>query len=230
MSTFADKVISFNRNLAFTGALPEGISVMNPFKETQVLAISERFYEKFYNDNRERYWIIGINPGRFGGGVTGIPFTDTRRLKEKLGISYEGRQTYEPSSTFIYDMIDAYGGVKKFYSRFYIQSVFPLAITKINDKGTEVNYNYYDSKELLVAVHGFIIESIKKQLSFGIKRDVCFCLGTGKNLNFLQKLNKEHGFFSEIIPLEHPRYIVQYKSKQRQEYIEKYIRYLSRAK
>lgn len=230
MSTFAEKVIAFNHNLAFTGTLPEGISVMNPFKETQALEITERFYKKFYNDNRERHWIIGINPGRFGGGVTGIPFTDTRRLKEKLGISYEGKQTYEPSSTFIYDMIDAYGGVKKFYSRFYIQSVFPLAITKINDKGTEVNYNYYDSKELLTAVHGFITESIKKQLSFRIKRDICFCLGTGKNLSFLRKLNKEYNFFNEIVPLEHPRYIVQYKSKQRQAYIKKYVDCLSRIK
>ena len=69
----------------------------------------------------------------------------------------------------------------------------------------------------------FIVESLNKQLDMGIKRDYCFCLGTGKNFRFLMDLNKKFNFFREIIPLEHPRFIMQYKLKQKHLYIKKYI-------
>jgi len=69
----------------------------------------------------------------------------------------------------------------------------------------------------------FMAESLQKQLSFGGKRDVCFCFGTGKNEKFLQELNERYGFFRNIVALEHPRYIMQYKVKTKQAYIDKYI-------
>jgi hypothetical protein len=188
MKTFADKIISFNKNIVFSGQLPKNVSIMNPFKENkEALQISTKFYKKFYNDTNKRHLILGINPGRFGAGVTGVPFTDTKRLLEECGLKFDGKSTHEPSATFIYEMINAYGGVEKFYSKFYIHSVCPLGFTIINDKGKEINYNYYDSKELTDSVYDFIIENLKKQISFGISTDVCFCFGTGKNVNFLKK-------------------------------------------
>jgi hypothetical protein len=60
-------------------------------------------------------------------------------------------------------------------------------------------------------------------MKFGIKRDIAFCLGTGKNYRFLTELNKRKAYFGGIIPLEHPRFIMQYRSKQKQLYIRKYI-------
>jgi len=49
---------------------------MNPFRENpEALIVSGKFYKKYYNDNNPRFLILGINPGRFGAGVTGIPFT-----------------------------------------------------------------------------------------------------------------------------------------------------------
>lgn len=224
MKTFADKVIAFNKQLAFTGTLPKGISIMNPFREDkEAVRISSAFYKKFYDDNNDRYLILGINPGRFGAGVTGVPFTDSKRLTNECGIAYTGRETHEPSSVFIYDMIHAYGGVEQFYSKFYINSLSPLGFTATNDKGKEVNYNYYDSKELTNAVYDFIIENIHRQIALGVHTDVCFCFGTGKNEQFLRKLNDEKKFFGRIIALEHPRFIIQYKSKTRHLYIDKYL-------
>jgi hypothetical protein len=35
MKTFADKIISFNKNIAFDKTLPEGIRIMNQFKENK---------------------------------------------------------------------------------------------------------------------------------------------------------------------------------------------------
>jgi len=123
-------------------------------------------------------------------------------------------------------MINAFGGPELFYKSFYISSVSPLGFVKINEKGNALNFNYYDRIDLQNAILPFIIKTINQQLEFGIEIKKCFCLGTGKNFKFLNKLNLEHKFFEEIIPLEHPRYIMQYKSKQKQEYIEKYLRLL----
>lgn len=58
-------------------------------------------------------------------------------------------------------------------------------------------------------------------------RDVCFCLGTGKNFKFILDLNRKYEWFDKIVPLEHPRYIMQYKSKQKHLYIAKYIEELA---
>lgn len=222
--TFAEKIINFNKSLDFTAELPEGIQVMNPFKEgTDSLAISSAFYRKFYNDLKPRHLILGINPGRFGAGVTGIPFTDTKRLKNECGLEYHGNETHEPSSVFVYEVIEAYGGPQHFYADFYINSVCPLGFVIMDEKGRFKNYNYYDSPALTEIVKPFVVESIRAQIDFGVDTDVCFSFGTGKNDKFLQALNKEYGFFKTIIPLEHPRFVMQYKSKSKQLYIDKYL-------
>jgi len=222
--TLAERIIAFNKSLHYKGELPKGISIMNPFKESaKALAASSEFYKKYYSDNNQRKFIIGINPGRFGGGITGVPFTDPKRLLDKCGIKADFEKKHEPSSEFIYKMIDAYGGVESFYSKFYINSVSPLGFTATNDKGKEVNYNYYDCKDLLTDIMPFAVSSLKKQIALGLDTDVCYCLGTGKNMEILTKINSEHHFFGKIISLEHPRFIKQYKTKQEDAYIEKYI-------
>lgn len=45
---------------------------LNPLKSPQTVQCLRSFYEKFYSDTNERILILGINPGRFGGGTTGI--------------------------------------------------------------------------------------------------------------------------------------------------------------
>jgi hypothetical protein len=229
MKTFAEKIISFNQRVNFTGTLPEGIRIMNPFRENRdIPELSALFYHKYYNDQKPRHLILGINPGRFGAGLTGIPFTDPKRLAEKCGIPFNGVQAHEPSSVFIYEMIDAFGGVIPFYEKFYINSICPLGFTRSGKNGKEINYNYYDSKKLTEAVHSFIIDNIRKQIALGINTDICFCFGTGKNEKFLRRVNEEKGFFEEIVALEHPRYIMQYKSKSKQVYLDKYMRAFKR--
>lgn len=224
MSTFADRVIEFNNSLAFTGKLPDGIRIMNPFKNNDsIITISSAFYKKYYNDNNRRHLILGINPGRFGAGITGIPFTDTKHLKNECGINYSGIETHEPSSVFVYEVIEKYGGIKKFYNDFFINSICPLGFTISDSQGKETNYNYYDCKELTDSVYDFMISSIRKIINIGIHTDVCFCFGTGKNYKFFQQLNHEKKYFNKIIAIEHPRYVMQYKTKSKSIYMEKYL-------
>jgi hypothetical protein len=230
MKTFADKIIAYNSSLEFHGKLPEGIRIMNPFKEDEnVITISSTFYKKYYNDNHKRYLILGINPGRFGAGLTGIPFTDPKRLIANCGIEFNGPLAHEPSSVFVYEVIKAFGGEEAFYNRFFINSMSPLGFTSLGKNGKEVNYNYYDSKELTQSVFDFIIENIRKQIEMGIHTDICYCFGTGKNEKFLLEINNQFGFFKKIISLEHPRYVMQYKSKSKEEYIAKYLSALNQA-
>ena len=224
MGTFADRVIEFNKNLSLDIVLPDGIRIMNPFKENaEAFEVSSAFYRRYYSDNRNRHLILGINPGRFGAGVTGVPFTDTKRLTEKCGLQISNLSTHEPSSVFVYEVIDAYGGPEKFYGDFYINSISPLGFVKTNEKGREVNFNYYDSRELQEALFDFMLQSVKTHISMGIYTVVCFCLGSGKNFRFLQQLNKDYKLFKKVIPLDHPRFVIQYRSKQMPEYVIKFI-------
>ncbi len=224
MQTFAEKVISFNKNLRLDIELPKDIRVMNPFTENPgALAVSSAFYRKYYDDHKKRHLILGINPGRFGAGVTGVPFTDTKRLGEKCGLKIKNLSTHEPSSVFVYEVIDAYGGVERFFSDFYINSPSPLGFVKTNSKGKQVNFNYYDSKTLLDKIEKFLVNSICAHIDKGINTNVCFCMGSGKNFTVISRINKKHDLFKTIIPLEHPRYIMQYKSKHKRHYRDKYL-------
>lgn len=231
MSTFADRVIAFNRALEFNGSLPDGIRIMNPFRENpEALRISEQFYRRFYADNRERTLILGINPGRFGAGLTGIPFTDPKRLVERCGIAFTGAPAHEPSSVYVYEVIEAYGGPEHFYQDIYINSACPLGFTKLNEKGREVNYNYYDSRALTEAVYDFMVWNIRAQIALGVRTDCCFCFGSGANYQFLKQLNDKFEFFKTLIPLEHPRFIMQYKAKSKAQYIAGYLEAFKRMK
>ena len=123
----------------------------------------------------------------------------------------------------MYEMIREFGGVKLFYRHFYINSPCPLGFTSISKKGKTINYNYYDSPALTKAATPFMLNSLRQLKSFGINSDTAFVLGAGKNAAFLQKLNAEHKFFKTLVPLEHPRFIMQYKNPLKGQYISKYI-------
>lgn len=216
--TFSEQINLFNRELKLHVTLPEGVDVMNPYRDKEAYALSSAFYNCFYSDTRTRKLIVGINPGRLGGGMTGIPFTDPVKLEKICGIKNDLKKVTEPSAGFIYDMIDAYGGTEKFYNNYFIYAVCPLGFIK-----NGINHNYYDSKELEAAVTPFIVDSFKKILELDVGREVCYCLGNGKNFKYLDNLNKEHKFFERVVPLPHPRWIVQYRRKRYDEFIGQYL-------
>lgn len=220
--TFADKVVQFNKNLKYLGDLPEGYQALNPYLDNpETMEVMQKFYHKYYDDSVQRKFMIGINPSRHGAGVTGVPFTDTKRLESICGIKMKSAHTHEVSSVFMYNMIEEYGGADLFYKDVYINSPFPLAIVR-KTKNRWLNANYYDDKELFEAVKSFMIESLKKHISLNLDTSEVFILGK-KNADFISKLNKEAKLFDTMTVLEHPRYIQQYKSKEKQLYIDKYI-------
>ncbi|MEO8413780.1 MAG: uracil-DNA glycosylase family protein [Ginsengibacter sp.] len=216
--TFSKKILLFLKNLDLDSNLPGEVEVMNPFKHKITFNLCEKFYTKYYSDNRPRHLILGINPGRFGGGLTGIPFTDPIRLQSVCSIENDLQKKQELSSVFIYEMIQSFGGPEMFYRYFYISSISPLGFTRHNK-----NLNYYDDKQLETRIKNFVIDCMEKQLRFGINTKVAFCLGEGKNFAYLSKLNAEMNFFDKIVALPHPRFIMQYKLKKKEEYIQRYL-------
>ena len=181
------------------------------------------FLRKYYSDKEPRNLLLGINPGRFGAGVTGVNFTAARQLTEVCGVDHPFPAGSELSAEFIYAMINAYGGPEKFYKDYFIGSVCPLGFVKGGK-----NINYYDDKELLQVAEPFIIQNINQLLQANFNRDKCFCIGEDKNFHYLSKLNAQQGWFNEIVPLPHPRFIMQYKRKSLQQYIDKYLEVLKK--
>ncbi len=220
--TFAQKILQFHRELTPDWQLPEGVELLYPFDNEATWEVMEAFFPMYFSDKRERTLILGINPGRFGAGLTGTPFTDPVVLEEVCGITNPFPKKRELSAIFVYAFIDAYGGPDSFYRDFYITSVCPLGFVRDGK-----NYNYYDSKPLTRAVEPYIIENIRTNLDFGCNRKVAFCMGQGKNYKYLSKLNAEQGFFQDLIPLPHPRWVMQYRRKQMTAFTDRFVEALN---
>jgi hypothetical protein len=216
VTTFSSQVLSYHFSLKADIKLPHGIEWLLPYGDEETRICMTSFYNQFYNDQKQRTFILGINPGRFGAGITGVPFTDPIRLKQ-LGIENSFSQKPELSSVFVYEMIAACGGPEKFYNQFYITSLSPLGFVKDGK-----NYNYYDDPQLSKVIRPFIIRNIETQLKFGADTSKVFCLGQGKNFEYLSKLNEEFQWWERVVPLPHPRWVMQYRLKRKEEFMELY--------
>lgn len=230
--SFGERVLAFYSDLSKTVIeLPENFKIINPYNGTQsvkVAQITAAFFQKYFNDTRQRRLILGSSPARKGTAITGVPFEDAFHLQQISGIAMDDFYISQSSSNFLYEVIREYGGSQQFYRDFYMSFVCPLGLAKKNKNGHEVNCNYYEDKALEQSLRPFIVSSLKKQISFGIDTSVCYCIGSGDNFKALQKINHKYHFFKEIIPLEHPRFITQYHPQKKELYLEKYLTALTR--
>jgi hypothetical protein len=209
--------------------LPAGIEAQNPFREPAVLALAQRFADKFYAGTqpyrvRPRVALLGINPGRLGMGRTGVAFTDPVALREHCGIANDlppGRP--ELSTQFVYRVVAALGGPAEFYQHFFLSSIYPLVLLN-----NGLNYNYYDSPALIKTLWPDLQKSLRQQVAdFGLRRDVAVSLGK-RNGEFLKKLNDELGLFDKVVVLDHPRYLMQYRRRDLEANVAKYVEVLGR--
>lgn len=222
--TFSQKYFNFIDQIDFPESLPHEVEILNPFRDKTTCQLSRSFYHKFYHDTRPRLFLIGINPGRFGAGITGVPFTDPVRLEEKCGISNGLPKRQELSSVFVYEMIEAFGGVDFFYSNVFFTSVSPLGFVKDG-----INLNYYDIPEVRDFLEPYMVSSLRQQIEMGALRRIAFSMGKGQNIKYLKYLNQRYRLFDAIEPLPHPRWVMQYRLKRKQEFITEYIDKISSA-
>jgi hypothetical protein len=216
-ASFGARVIDFYRTLKAPRLTGLDVQALFPYRDPLVRHNISAFYTKFFSDNARRVYLIGINPGRFGGGTTGIPFTDPVSLEQQCGIVNPLAKRRELSAIFIEALIDRFGGPERFYQSYFISAASPVGFTK-NGK----NYNYYDDPKLLAAVKPFIVRMMRRQMDFGARSDVAVVLGTGKNFAFLNRLNDEHQFFVKLLVVDHPRFIMQYRRPHMKRYLDTY--------
>lgn len=202
--------------------VPRGVRVMNPYSDARTRSCVESFLSKYFDDSRARTVIMGINPGRFGSGLTGVTFTDPFALTNECAIANEFTGRRELSAEFVYRVVHALGGPAAFYSRFFMSAVCPLGFTR---KG--INMNYYDDRRLERAVTPFVVQSIEDHLKFPVRPDHAVILGRGKNVEYFQRLNDEHRWFRQVHALDHPRFIMQYRRKKLDAYVGQYAELLN---
>ncbi len=224
-TSFAQKALDFHFALSPDLPVPEGVDVIFPYENQATKDAMRAFYQRFYADDGDRIFMFGINPGRFGAGITGVAFTDPVRLESPCGIENPFDKKAELSSIFVFEVIQAYGGPEAFFKDVYITSTSPLGFLKDGK-----NYNYYDSKALTNSVEPFIIDCIRKQMDFGLRKKTVICIGTGKNFAYLDKLNAKLGLFEKILPVPHPRWVMQYRRKRMEEFVDVYLDAFSQLK
>ena len=59
--------------------------------------------------------------------------------------------------------------------------------------------------------------------------NVAICMGQGKNYKYFQKINEQYQFFDLIIPLPHPRWVMQYRRKHMETFVKNYVDQLNRS-
>lgn len=215
---FSKNAIKYFCDLEVRSSIQNGVDIINPYENDEVKSIVNKFYSKFFKDNNKRLFVFGINPGRFGGGLTGISFTDPVALREHCGIENDLGERKELSSRFIYDLISAFEGAGHFYSNVFLSALYPFALVKDGK-----NFNYYDDKHIFEKLKPEIINSLREQSEFGARREKVIILGK-KNAEYFKIINDEFNFFNEIIVLDHPRFIMQYRQRLKNKYITNYIR------
>lgn len=216
--SFSSTILNFFDTLVPPQKLPDDVEILWPYGSPETRRVMGEYYEKFYDDSASRIFLVGINPGRFGAGVTGICFTDPVRLAGDCGIPHTLSGGRELSSDFVYRMITEYGGVRDFCSRFYLTALSPVGYVRDGK-----NLNYYDVKGLTESLDEWMAEAMAKQISAGADCRIAFSMGQGKNYTALKSFNDRHGFFGRVEPLPHPRWVMQYRHKRIDEFIGVYL-------
>ncbi len=216
--SFAQGVVGFLTHHRRPAGLPGGIDVLDPYHDPEVVRVLGEMAHRYYGTAPDRLSVWGINPGRFGAGITGLSFTDPWAVAHQLGIQTTLKGRREISAEFISDVIDAYGGPAAFYRDTYLGAVSPLGFVC-----NGVNVNFYDTPELMRAVTPYAIASMCAQVGLGLRTDAAVILGTGKLRQVIERDIRTALPFESVVYLEHPRFIMQYRRSQRSAYVDRYV-------
>lgn len=223
VSTFGTQVSTFLCTVSLPVPLPDGFELIDPYQDPEVRRVVAEFTQLYYGGDGKRVSVWGINPGRFGAGITGLSFTDPYALTHDAGIASSLAGRREISAEFIWRVVDAYGGPSDFFSSLYLSALCPLGFLRNGS-----NINFYDDRAFTQALLPTLVTWIKQQISFGLRTDVCIVLGTGMLRTVMEQHLRPHLPFQEVIYLEHPRFIMQYRRKQMSAYVDRYVETLLR--
>ena len=220
---FSNSIADFLTTLNLGVDLPAGYEVLDSCQDPEVRRVVRLFAETYYAGEQQRTAIWGINPGRFGAGVTGLAFTDPYALTTMLGIDTTIAGRRELSAEFVWMVIEAYGGAQRFFADFFMSALSPLGFVRGGK-----NINFYDDTDFLLAIEPQILAWVHEQTAAGLRADRCIVLGTGKLRHVMEHQLRPHLDYGHGDYLEHPRFIMQYRRKRVGEYVDKYVETLLR--
>jgi len=112
-----------------------------------------QFNKQFYKGGFPKTVLCGINPGRLGGGKTGVPFVDFTSLSQML--DDVNQNDSERSARFFFDVIQAFGA-ERFYQNFYVTNISWVGYSNNNK-----NVNYY---QLPAAAQQFVLDMFQWEM------------------------------------------------------------------
>jgi uracil-DNA glycosylase len=173
------------------------------------------FHKKFVQPNSPKIVMCGINPGRRGAGITGIPFIDTNSLSKMLPDISNPKS--EKSAKFFFSIIEEFG-INEFYRNIHVTNMSWFGFYKL-DNGTNVNYN-----SLPTDIQNVLIDKFVEEMDL-INPDVILPIGDIVNWELLYNLKLKNRLYAEIGPrLYHPAY----RLVDRKTYIETLTKYLTK--
>jgi hypothetical protein len=217
MQSWKDWSLSYYNKISQNWTIQGAVSPLLPYQEEECKRVRACFYSKYYNDTKKRQLWLGINPGRFGAGITGIPFSDPVHLKEICNIDNSWDMKTELSAAFIFEVIQAMGGPEYFYNKVFIDSICPVGFTKDG-----INFNYYDKPKFFQEIKTKLNNHLSKLEERPLLEKVVI-IGKGKNEDHFKKLDQP---FSKFVSLPHPRWIMQYRRKEKEQWIDRYVNVL----
>ena len=154
------------------------IEIIEKDEDEDALKNQILFDEKYYHEGFPKIVLCGINPGRKGAGVTGVPFVDMATLAERLSdnkISFNGSGKEQSAQYFNEIVNHEEFGAKKFYKHFYVTNFSWVGfIEKINNPTKIINHNYH---ELNPEAQQYINDAFKREMSI-VKPKVIIPIGS----------------------------------------------------
>ena len=180
------------------------------------------FHKIYVEPNSPKVVICGINPGRNGAGLTGIPFIDFASLSKMLPDIKEN--DWEPSAKFFFSVIQKFE-IEAFYRNFHVTNISWFGFSRI-DK--QKNVNYFE-KDISTEIAIYLIDKFVEEMEH-INPDYIIPLSKPV-LYELESLKKQNKIRAKIgIRLNHPSWVTTYCSNDlstwRQKYVDTLTKYL----
>lgn len=152
MPTIAEEMLSAARRLCEeVSRLRFGPPVTHVYNPLEYAWAPQRQYIERYGATRKQVVLLGMNPGPFGMGQTGVPFGEVTRVREFLGIDAAvGRPTHEHperpvqgfactrsevSGARVWGLVESrWGTAERFFGERYVANYCPLLFMEASGK------------------------------------------------------------------------------------------------
>ena len=175
--------------------------------------IAEQFWQQYVPEPLPQTVIVGLNPGRMGAGLTGVPLLDFRSLTNLLPDARLPRNDTEPSANFFH-RVAQHIGAEKFYRQFYVSNVSAVGYLRDNK-----NCNYHDLPD---AAQQIVEQRFRDEMAVVAPKRI---IALGREVEATVQRLYDDGAI-RISHLPHPSWIMTYRLREAQSWVRRYTQML----